>query len=169
MAIRQAKLSDVEMLVEIDQKAFGETGATREYFMERLSVFPQGVLVVEESGKVTGFSVIAIMEKNAVPPSFSSLKLDVPIRGRSMFCIAFTTRTHYMDKKEDAKLLAESEKVAKSHGCREAFVELSEDHPYAKNGVYGFWETNDYRKCGTIDWDGPKGKIPCNLLRKTLE
>ena len=169
MKIRQASSDDIAALVEIDRKSFGETGATKEFFLERLSLFPQGVLVSQEQGRITGFSIITLIEKDEIPLSFSSLKLDLPLRGKSMFSIAFTTQGNYLDKANDAKLLREAEYVAKRNGCVEAFVELSKDHPHASNGAYEFWEANGYKKCGTINWEGPMGVIPCYLLRKNLE
>ena len=72
--IREATHEDIHRLVEIDQEAYGEYGADNQYFKKKFQFFPQGILVVEEHGEVTGFTVIEFLEANQLPPNFSDFK-----------------------------------------------------------------------------------------------
>ena len=169
MIIRNAKSDDIDSLVEIDRGAYGKTGATKDYFFQKLSEFPEGILAVEHNGNVTGFIVFEIYNKNDVPGDFRSMKLNEPISGKWMFTIAFTTATNYKNKKEDTKLLLQAENVAKEKGCVWACVPLSKDHPFEVNGVFEFWEQNGYKKDGTISWVANSEElVECYFLRKRL-
>ncbi len=162
-------MEDIRRLAEIDKKSYGESGATIEYFMENISRFPEGVLVVEEEGIITGFMVFEIYQPHEKPKNFPDMSIKSPFFGKWMFIIAFTTSTNYEDKKEDGKLLSSAEEIAKKRGCAEACVPLSIDHPFEKNGVFEFFEGNGYSKAGSINWNGSSPKIiECYLMRKKL-
>ncbi len=170
MAIRRANLNDIKRLVEIDREAYGETGATKEYFVQKISEFPEGVLVVEDSGKVTGFVVFEVYGKNDIPRDFCDMKIINPVSGKWMFIIAFTTATNYKNKNEDAQLLLHAENAARNNGCVEACVPLSKAHPFDVNGVFHFWQQNCYEKTGTINWVSNLNEtVECYFLKKNLK
>jgi len=170
MIIRPANLNDIKRLVEINQEAYGDTGADKDYFIRKLSEFPEGILVVERGDSVTGFIVFEIYDKKDVPRDFNKIKLDKPISGKWMFTIAFTTATNYKNKWEDAQLLLYAENIAKDKGCVEAGVPLTKDHPFERNGVFEFWRQNEYKKVGTINWITPSEElIECYFLSKRLK
>lgn len=52
MKIRQATENDLDIMVEVDKKAYGKYGADKEYFAKNLISFPKGVLVVEDKGEI---------------------------------------------------------------------------------------------------------------------
>ena len=54
MSVRQAKLSDVPRLLEIDAEIWPDFRATREMFESRIETFPQGQFVVVVDGLVVG-------------------------------------------------------------------------------------------------------------------
>ena len=82
MTIRGAKSGDIDSLVEIDREAYGKTGATKDYFFQKLSEFPEGISVAEHNGNVTGFIVFEIYNKNDVPGGLRSMKQSEPITGK---------------------------------------------------------------------------------------
>ncbi|MCX6775429.1 MAG: hypothetical protein NT130_01085 [Candidatus Micrarchaeota archaeon] len=169
MKIRHATEDDLEEMVRVDRKAYGEYGASKKLLFKKLSAFPQGLLVAEDKGRITGFTVFEIMEKDDVPESFCDMKLLKPIDGRWMHPTIFTTKTDYRDKKSDSRLLLAAEKIAKSLGCVESCVPLSKNHPFRDNGAFEFWEDNGYENIGGIEWmPNPKESVECYLYRKKL-
>ncbi|MDD5181634.1 MAG: hypothetical protein PHC66_00495 [Candidatus Nanoarchaeia archaeon] len=169
MKIRQATVSDLDGMVEVDRKAFGEYGSEKKYFIKKLSSFPGGVLVFEDEGKITGFFVFEILAKNDVPEDFCDIKLNEPIKGKWMHAVAFTGPTNYKDKISESKLLLAGEKIAKGLGCVESYVPLSKNHPFKKNGVFKFWELNSYKKVGEIKWKCSATEfIECFLYKKSF-
>ena len=161
--------NDLDKLVEIDKAAYGKYGEDKEYFVEKLASFPKGVLVVEDKGKVTGFIVFELIDKNNAPEDFSEMKLKEPLTGRWMYTVAFTTATNYGDKMSDSKLLIAAEKIAKDEGCAEACVPLSKDHPFKGNGVFEFWEINGYKRIGEIKWvPNSNESVECYFYKKSL-
>lgn len=54
--------------------------------------FPEGVLVVENKGKVIGFLILEILNKGDVPKDFCDMRLEEPIKGRYACVVAFTTK-----------------------------------------------------------------------------
>ena len=169
MTIRNATHIDIPRLVEIDQKAYENHGAKRDYFLERLKVFPQGVLVVEDTHGVSGFAVLELVESDGIPVHFTKPKTKEQMKGRWTHIIAFTTHTNYRDKNSDSQLLHEAEKKAMEYGCQEAYVPLSIDHPFEHHGVFDFWKENGYQEVGSIDWIASKTKkISCKFLGKKL-
>ncbi len=169
MIIRHAKLDDINLLVELDKKSYGKTGATRNYFLQKLSEFLNGILVAEHNNVVTGFVVFEICAHNDVPQNFYNIKLNRKMSGKWAFIAAFTTTTNYKNKKEDVQLLLQAENIAKEKGCGEICVPLSKRHPFEANGVFEFWEQNGYLKIGTINWvANSKELVECYFLRKIL-
>lgn len=169
MRIRQATVKDIDRLVEIDREAYGETGGSKDYFAKKLKSFPQGVLVVEDKGKVTGVIIFEVMDKKDVLEDFRDMRLTEPIKGRWMYTVVFTTATNYKDINSDSKLLLAAEEIAKNLGCVEAGVPLSKEHPFAENGVFRFWELNGYRRVGEIKWlVTEKQFIDCYFYKKSL-
>ncbi len=169
MKIREATKDDLDQMVTVDVKAYSKYGCTKEYFSDKLSSFPGGVLVVEENGNITGFTILEKMKKDGVPQDFRDLKLTEPIRGNWIHIVAFTTATNYLDVESDSKLLAEAEKIAINEGYIEACVPLSKDHPFADNDVFKFYDMNGYDKIGEIKWiASPTELIDCYFYRKKL-
>jgi hypothetical protein len=169
MVIRQAGLNDVSRLVEIDKAAYGETGGTEGYFRSKISSFPEGVIVAEDKGIVTGFVVFEVYKDKEVPADFCEMDIKERLSGKWMFVAAFTTATNYLNSKEDSELLLKAEGAAKRKGCVCACVPLSKKHPFDANGVFEFWEGHKYKKVGTIKWvAGPHKLIDCFFLTKRL-
>jgi ribosomal protein S18 acetylase RimI-like enzyme len=169
MRIRNATENDLGSMVDADKKAYGKHGADKEYFSKKLKSFPEEILIVEDKGKVTGFVILEILNKDDVPEDFCDMKLSEPIKGKCMHIVAFTTETNYKDKISDSKLLLAAEKIAKTKGCIESCVPLSKNHPFKDNDVFEFWRKNGYRKIGEIKWiANPKELIECYLFKKDL-
>jgi len=169
MSIRQATIIDLDRLVEIDRKAYGEYGENKQYFIKKFNIFPKGILVVENKEEITGFIVFEIMGKNAIPADFGDVKLTEPINGTWMHIIAFTTETNYKDKNSDSELLLVAEKIAKDSGCTEAYVPLSKNHPFKDNGVFEFWEMYGYERVGEIKWIPNSDEfVGCYFYKKSL-
>lgn len=170
MKIRQATENDLDRMVEVDRESYGEYGANKEYFARKLASFPKGILVVEAKGKITGFIVFEIMKKDDVPENFCDMKLSESMKGKWMHNIVFTTATNYKDKVSDSKLLLAAEEVSKNEGCVEACVPLSKNHPFEENGVFEFYEMNDYEKIGKIKWmPNAKEFVECYFYKKRLK
>lgn len=168
MNIRGGQLKDILQLVEIDRKAYREYGENEEYFRRKLASPNTKVLVVEANGKVTGFTVFEMMEPDQIPENFSNLELKIPIQGRWMHIIAFTTESNYMDKEADTQLLKTAEEIARNKGCVIFCVPLSVDHPYP--AAFPFFEGNGYQRIGRIKWDaGLNGKIDCYFYSKPAQ
>ena len=169
MKIRHATRNDLDNMIKIDKHAYGDYGSNEEYFAKKLNSFPKGVLVVEDKGKITGFTIFEIINKNDMPEDFCDMKLSEPINGKWMHIPAFTTATNYKDKKSDSELLLTAEKIAKKEGCIEACVPLSKNHPFKDNGVFEFWEMNGYKNIGKIKWVFNSNEfIECYFYRKKL-
>lgn len=169
MKIRHATENDLDAMEEVDKKAYGKYGTKKEYFAKKLKSFSEGILVVEDRGKVTGFIVFEIMNKGDVPEGFCDMKLKEPIKGRWMYPFVFTTKTNYKDKMSDSELLLTAEKIATSKGCIESCVPLSKNHPFKNNGVFEFWEMNGYKNIGEIKWmPNPNEFVECYFYKKKL-
>jgi ribosomal protein S18 acetylase RimI-like enzyme len=169
MKIRHATKNDLDDMIEIDKRAYGDYGSNKEYFTKKLNSFPKGILVVENKGKITGFIIFEIMNKNDIPEDFCDMKLSESVNDKWMHIPALTTATNYKDKKSDSKLIMAAEKIAKNEGCIEAFVPLSKNHPFKGNGVFEFWEMNGYKKIGEIKWMPNSNEfIECYFYRKSL-
>lgn len=55
MTIRQAKLGDVQSIIEIENRAWPNGGgATQEQFISRIKTFPEGVILAETNSKIIG-------------------------------------------------------------------------------------------------------------------
>jgi hypothetical protein len=169
MKIRNATENDLDSMVEVDKKAYEEYGTDKEYFSKKLKSFPEGILVAEDKGKITGFVVLEVLNKDDVPEDFCDMKLKEPIKGKYVHIVAFTTETNYIDKISDSKLLLVAEKIAKTKGCIESYVPLSKNHPFKDNGVFEFWKMNGYKKIGEIRWiSNPNEFIECHFFKKRL-
>ncbi len=169
MLIRHATLSDISSLVAVDKEAYGETGASKEYFVKKFSSFAQGIFVVQELEKVVGFIVVEIYEKNDIPLDFCNLQVRSSLPLKWMFIAAFTTATNYKKRGDDRKLLQAAEQLGKKHGCNSIYVPLPPDHPFEENGVFNFWRSYEYRPVGSIHWIAPTEKlIECDLFMKKL-
>jgi hypothetical protein len=169
MKIRHATEDDLDSMVEVDKKAYGDYGSSKEYFSKKLKSFPEGILVVENKEKVTGFVVLEILNKNDAPEGFCDMELKEPIKGKCAHIVAFTTETNYKDKMSDSKLLLVAERIARSKSCVGSCVPLSKNHPFKDNGVFEFWKMNDYRKIGEIKWvASPNELIECYFFMKNL-
>jgi ribosomal protein S18 acetylase RimI-like enzyme len=169
MKIRRATENDLDVMVEVDKKAYGKYGSDKEYFSKKLKSFPEGILVVEGKGKITGFVVLEILNKDDVQEDFCDMKLEEPIKGKWMHLVAFTTKANYKDKESDTKLLLAAEKIAKTKGCIESCVPLSKYHPFKNNGVFEFWKMNGYKNIGEIKWMfSPNEFVECYFFKKNL-
>ena len=169
MKIRPATRYDIDRLVAIDRIAYGKHGANNQYFQNKFQAFPQGILVVEKNGLVTGFTVIELLNAGQTPKDFTDFKPAEPLVGVWMHIIAFTTATNYQDVKADSELVAAAEKIGKQYGAVAVGVPLSKDHPYAKNGVFDFWQSNGYKLAGEINWvASPDKKIECYFYKKDI-
>ncbi|NYZ75692.1 hypothetical protein H0N98_00375 [Candidatus Micrarchaeota archaeon] len=169
MKIRHATQNDLEEMARVDRKAYGAYGANKKLLFKKLLAFPQGVLVIEDKGKITGFTVFEVMNKDDVPEDFCDMKLQKTINGKWMHPVIFTTKTNYKDKKSDSRLLLAAEKIAKNLGCVESVVPLSKNHPFKENGAFEFWEDNGYENIGEINWlPSQKESVGCYLYRKKL-
>lgn len=167
MNIRESQTSDIPHLVTIDRAAYCEYGANERYFQQKITSPNAKILVTESNGHVTGFVVFEVMEPNQKLDGFSDLKVTKPITEKWMHIIAFTTATNFKDVQVDSALLQAAENKAKNIGVTRFCVPLSIDHPYVKNDVFGFWETNGYRKTGTIKWIAtPTETIDCYFYTK---
>lgn len=156
----------ITSLVSIDREHYGKYGADTEYFRKKLSSENARVLIVEESGKPTGFCVVEFMNQGQSIDGFSNPTIPLP-QEKWMHIIAFTTKTDFKDVDDDKNLLVQAEKTAQEIGCSLSCVPLSVDHPYP--AAYPFFENGGYQKVGTINWiAGPNELIPCNFLVKTL-
>jgi len=169
MKIRHATENDLDRMVESDRRAYGKYGANKKYFAKKLNSFPKGILVVEDKGKVNGFTVFEIENKDDIPEDFCDMKLTEPINGKWMHVVAFTTATNYKDKKSDSKLLLAAEKVSRDLGCTESCVPLSKNHPFKENSVFEFWKMNGYKLIGEIKWmPNPNEFVECYFYKKSL-
>ncbi|MBI4211231.1 MAG: hypothetical protein HY540_01200 [Deltaproteobacteria bacterium] len=168
MNIRRAIPNDFDAMVLVDQRAYGNDGASRAFFEAKFAAFPEGMLVVEESDRVIGFFVFEMRNGEDVGNDFTALNINTPLRGRWMHAIAFTPPTHYQKKEVDDLLLKAGEEIAKQFGCRAACVPLPQEHPHAPQ-VFQFWQSNGYKNVGTIDWISPDGlKVACDFYRKNF-
>jgi hypothetical protein len=169
MKIRAASADDLNEMVKVDKKAYGKYGANKKYFAKKLKTFPEGILVVEENGIITGFTVLEILDKNEIPEDFCDMKLKELIKGKWLHIVAFTTKTNYKDKVSDSKLLLAAERVAKNKDCVESCVPLSKDHPFKNNNVFEFWKMNGYKNVGEIKWALNSHEfIECYFFKKRL-
>lgn len=169
MKIRQANHNDIHQLVEIDQKAYGEYGADNRYFEEKFQSFPQGILVAEEDGKVTGFTVLEFLNEEKMPKDFTDFRPTETLKGRWIHIIAFTTSTNYGDLKADSELVKAAEKIGIDYGCISSCVPLTKNHPFQSNGVFDFWQANGYKVSGEISWVvSPDEKLECLFYKKDL-
>lgn len=167
MVIRKAKMNYIPRLVEIDRSAYGKYGADKKYFEEKYSSSNTKILVVENMGKITGFAVFELLQKDEVPLDFTELEINTPLEDVWIHIIAFTTETNYKDVESDSKLVKAIEKETRKMGSKTFCVPLSIDHPFLKCDVFGFWEKSGYRNVGTINWfASPKEKIKCYLYKK---
>lgn len=169
MHIRQATENDFERLVELDRKSYGDYGSNKEYFARKFKQFPEGMVVVEKNGQLTGLVFFEIIEKSKLPDEFEDMVLDTPVKGKWMHPVIFTTDTNYKDKKSDSRLLEFAEIKARELSCKEVCVPLTKNHPYKENGVFDFWILNGYSKAGEIKWVPNKNDIfECFVYRKVL-
>ncbi|MEK7543741.1 MAG: hypothetical protein AAB557_02650 [Patescibacteria group bacterium] len=165
--IHEALSQDIPHLVALDRTSYGDYGANEQYFQQKISSPNAKVLVAETNRRISGFVVFEVMEQDQELKDFSDLKISEPMTGKWMHIIAFTTVSNFKDIQADSKLLLAAEDQAKRLGCTQFCVPLSIDHPYAKNGVFGFWEKNGYRNAGTIKWiASPTETIDCFFYMK---
>lgn len=169
MKIRQSTHNDIDRLVEIDRATYGIFGADKKYFDDKFQSFPQGILVVEENGNITGFTVIELLNSNQMPKDFTDFKPVKPLEGKWIHIIAFTTATNYQDIKSDSELVKAVEEIGKKFGCTSSCVPLTINHPLAKNGVFDFWKLNGYKIAGELNWIASQTeKIACYFYRKNF-
>lgn len=169
MKIRIARNNDIPDLVSIDRQAYGKHGADEKYFSQKFSSLDTRILTVENNGKITGFTVFEILNKDEIPNDFTDLKLDKQLENTWAHVIAFTTETNYLDADSDSKLVIAIENMAKIMGCATFCVPLNKDHPFIKHDVFGFWKKNGYENAGTIKWiASPSEKIDCYFYMKTV-
>jgi hypothetical protein len=169
MLVRQATQNDIGRLVEIDKAAYGEYGADNRYFQDKFQFFPQGILVVEEDKKITGFTVIEFLEADQIPRDFSDFNPARKLRGKWMHIIAFTTASNYLDGQSDNELVRAAEKIGAKCGCVSSCVPLTITHPFEGHGVFDFWKQNEYQKNGNISWVvSPTEKLECYFYSKDL-
>ncbi len=167
MSIRKARHRDIPFLVALDRSAYGDYGADKRYFQQKISSPHAKVFVAESDGHVSGFVVFEGMEPGQQLAGFSDLNITQTITKKWMHIIAFTTITNFKEVQADSELLQAAENEAESLGCALFCVPLSIDHPYLKNDVFGFWEKNGYRKIGTIKWlASPTETIDCYFYTK---
>lgn len=169
MSIRAATLDDIPRLCQIDQAAYGQYGEDEAYFRHKFQSFPEGILVMEEERKVTGFAVVELLKANELPSDFCDFEPHRSLEGKWMHIIAFTTSTNYKDSESDRALVEALERTARKAGCASACVPLTKNHPFEKHGVFDFWEANGYLKEGEIRWiASPSEKLECYFYRKDL-
>src|SRR3990170_5903509 len=150
MKIRKIRINDIPQLVIMDRQAYGNYGADEEFFRKKLLSPNAKILIVENAGKITGFTVFEILKQNEIPKDFSDLEISKPLKEKWMYIIAFTTKANYEDVDADIQLLQAAEKLARNLKCNTFCVPLSKDHPYPK--AYNFFEINGYQKVGSIKW-----------------
>lgn len=97
MKIRIAQKNDIPDLVSIDRRAYGKYGADEKYFIQKLSSPNTKILAVENKGKITGFAVFEILNKDEIPEDFTDLKLNKQFENSWVHIIAFTTETNFLD------------------------------------------------------------------------
>ena len=169
MKIKQATEKDLDIMVKIDRECFGEYGAKKDYFIKKLNNPLGSIIVACDKGKMIGFVVFDILEKDMTSEDFCDLKIKFPIKGRWMHVVAFTPRDNYMNKQLDSKLLLTAEKSAKNKGCIESYVPLTKNHPFKENGVFEFWKMNGYKKVGKIKWTPNANEfVECYFYKKKL-
>lgn len=160
--IRELSPQDIPHLVALDHASYGDYGADEKYFREKMSSQNTKIIITETNGNIIGFVVFEVVEPDQELKDFSDLKISGSMTGKWMHIIAFTTISNFKDVQSDTELLRAAEREAMLLGCTLFCVPLSIDHPYAKNDVFGFWESNGYRNAGTITWDAsPTEPIAC--------
>ena len=168
MKIRIAQKNDIPDLVSIDRRAYGKYGADEKYFIQKLSSPNTRILAVENKGKITGFAVFEILNKDEIPKDFTDLKLNKQFENSWVHIIAFTTETNFLDINSDSKLVTAIEDMAKNMGVATFCIPLNIDHPFTKNDVFSFWKKNGYENVGTIKWiASPRELINCYFYKKT--
>lgn len=167
MSIREGQPHDIPRLVELDRASYKAYGANQTYFQEKFHSKNAKIIVTESNGSITGFVVFEIMEPRQQLEGFFHLNIIKPITEKWMHIIAFTTISNFADVRADSELLGAAEQAASRARSRLFCVPLSIDHPYLKNYVFGFWETNGYERIGTIKWiASPSKTIDCYFYAK---
>ena len=144
MKIRETKESDISSLVVLDRIAYDNYGADEKYFRQKFNSANTRILTVLDKGKITGFAVVERLREDEIPPDFTGLTLEKPLRDPWLHIIAFTTKTNYLDVKSDSKLVKAIEKVAEKMGLTNVCVPLSKDHPFNTDKVFDLWVRNFY-------------------------
>lgn len=170
MKIRLANEKDIDSMVKLDKECFGDYGAKKDYFSKKLKNLSGNIIIAyDDKGKIIGFAVFEILEKDIILEDFCDLKIKHPIKGRWVHIVAFTPKDNYKDKKSDWEILSFAEEFAKNKGCIESYVPLSKKHPFKQNGVFEFWKNNGYENVGEIKWiASPNELIECFFYRKSL-
>jgi GNAT superfamily N-acetyltransferase len=125
--IRVAQERDIEDIVGIDYEAFSPYGTAEEphIFTSRLSVFPEGFVVLEKEGNLLGYgsSEKWLSEREPVMNEDPSISHD-PLG--TVFCITgMAVRNAYQNTGFGSAILERLLLIARQHNCNKVVLETT--------------------------------------------
>ena len=127
--VRNARDQDIPAVVEIDAEAFPpyRTAAKPETFQQRLTVFPNGFIILVADNEIAGYGCsekwLAEHEPQPDQPPLATHQPD----GRIFFITAMAVKKKYRGRGYRLILLDKLIEIAHLEGCRKVILETTHD------------------------------------------
>lgn len=131
LKIRQAKIRDIQEILEVEKEAWGkEKAATKEMFESRIETFLEGTLVAEIDGKIVGVVATEIvnydLEKNAYSwyeiTDNGYIKNSHNQNGDTIYGVDLSVAPSYQGLRVGSKLLETIGKLAIKYNLKQGMV-----------------------------------------------
>jgi ribosomal protein S18 acetylase RimI-like enzyme len=150
--VRNARDQDISAVVEIDSEAFSpyKTAEKAETFQLRLTVFPNGFIILVAENEIAGFGCSEKWPSEREPGLDENPWTTHQIDGR-IFCItALAVRTKFKGRGYRLVLLDKLLEIAHNEGCRK--VVLATTHSQDLYLKRGFKTVRNHTERG-LSWD----------------
>jgi len=169
ITIEQANFDDISKIIEIDKQAFGNQGISKEMIKSQINIFPEGIFVAKENGKITGIVCCERHKAEKFPFYNHNVGETHSKNGAILYISVMTVAEKSRNKNIGSFLLEKVSELEKSLGIQKIYLPVNKKHPYLDKGVLRFWHKNGYEIAGETDWEFSPGKvIKAHILEKLI-
>ena len=127
--VRNAREQDIPAVLEIETEAASPSGtaATAERLQQRLTVFPNGFIILVADNEIAGFGCSEKwLDQHEPQPDLTPLAAHQP-DGRIFFITALDVKKKYQGRGYQLLLLDKLIEIAHLEGCRKVLLEAARD------------------------------------------
>jgi ribosomal protein S18 acetylase RimI-like enzyme len=157
--IERAQRDNILQIIELDRRAFGDQGISKETIESQIEIFPEGIYIAKENNAIVGIVSCERHEKEKFPQYNHDLRKIHSKSGTMLYISVITVLEKFRNKNIGSLLLEKVLTFGKNLGIRKIYLPVNKRHPFLEKGVLRFWQKNSYEIIGETNWEIAAGKL----------